>query len=315
MSAIRKDAYSGMMTPGSCKRLSKAISLMCQAYKARWIYNPVTQRMQYHHISYITLTVSSRKNITRSFAQEHLLKHFLQWMRRTLKVKAYVSKAELQEREQIHYHIVTPDFIPYDQIRKKWNALQRKAGLLNEYAKEHGHFNPNSTDIHSIKKIKKIGPYIIKELVKSVSALEVKIIAEVDKDIQAGNLIEEYRQVAAEVDTEIRNGTLTDQFRVEIIMERVRKRVIKQRLKERVRIDGKTWDASDNLTSANYFVCPMTEQHMIIIEQWQQSGVLSIKSGENNFYHIVTFNDKSPPDLLDENEKQNLCSHLAAILN
>ena len=119
------------------------------------------------YLSFITLTVSDpQKKLSGKEAYQKLLSHFLAWMRRTKKINTYIWKAELQQNGQIHYHITTPAFINYQEICDKWNNLQRQAGLLNKYASEKGHYDANSTDIHSVRDVKDLSAYLIKYIAK-----------------------------------------------------------------------------------------------------------------------------------------------------
>lgn len=167
MQMQQQKQYSGGMSPGARKRLTKAITLLVQCAKKRWLYNEVSKRMVLHQLSFITLTVSDpEKKLSGKEAYQKLMSHFLQWLRRTKKVNTYIWKAELQKNGQIHYHITTPAFINYQEIRDKWNNLQRKAGLLDKYALKKGHYDANSTDIHSVRNIKDLAAYLIKYIAK-----------------------------------------------------------------------------------------------------------------------------------------------------
>lgn len=160
--------YSGKMTVGAKKRLTKAVSLLVQASPTRYIYNPVSQRKQRFKLSFITLTVSSSdRMLTAKEAHKLLLEPFLLWLRRHESVTSYVWKAELQKRGQIHYHITTDQFVMYTRIRDKWNELQAIHGLLDEYRAKHGHNNANSTDVHSVKKVNNFERYMVKYMSKS----------------------------------------------------------------------------------------------------------------------------------------------------
>ena len=141
---------------------------MCQSIKIRKIYNPVTQTIHPHRLSFITLTVSQKENLTARQVYKSCFEKFLRWLRQSQQVTTYVWKCEQQTRGQIHYHITTPSFIHYQYIRDKWNNLQRAAGYLTQYEKEHGHSNPNSTDIKEVKKIRNLSNYMIKEFCKSI---------------------------------------------------------------------------------------------------------------------------------------------------
>jgi len=159
--------YSGKITKGAKKRLTRALSLFVQSSKQRWIYNTVTQRRQLFQLAFITLTVSdSNRMLTAKEAHSMLLEPFLLYLRRKHQVINYVWKAELQKRGQIHYHITIDQFIPYTSIRDTWNNLQNKYSLLDGYKEKYGSDTPNSTDIHSVKKVKNFEAYMVKYMCK-----------------------------------------------------------------------------------------------------------------------------------------------------
>lgn len=161
--------YSGRLTIGAKKRLAKAVTLLVQGTKKRWIVNPVTKKTYLHQLSFMTLTVSDHTQLLNGKeAHKTLLAPFLAWLRKTKGVNTYIWKAELHKDGQLHYHITLPDFIHYREIRNKWNELQRKAGLLERYAQGHGHYDPNSTDMHKVYKIKDVAGYLLKEITKGM---------------------------------------------------------------------------------------------------------------------------------------------------
>lgn len=168
MKQQKEKAYSGQLTIGAKKRMTRAIELLCMMAAPQPILNPVNKRWIKHRLSFITLTVSHNTNITAKDAYNNLLSHLLQWLRRTQKAESYVWKAEVQKRGQIHYHITTTAFIHYQDLRDKWNNLQRKAGLLDEWHASHANYNPNSTDIHAVRSVKNLAGYMIKEFCKAI---------------------------------------------------------------------------------------------------------------------------------------------------
>ena len=89
-------------------------------------------------------------------------------MRNKHNLRTYIWKAEVQHRGQIHYHITTPSFIHYQTIRDVWNNIQSKAGCLDDYVKEKGHFDANSTDVHEVKHVQDLASYLVKEFCKSI---------------------------------------------------------------------------------------------------------------------------------------------------
>lgn len=164
----QQKTYSGTLTDGAKKRLTRCIELLVQSAKTRWQYDPIQGKEVKHRLSFITLTVSQSTNITAREAYDNCFVHFLQWLRRTMKVSTYVWKVEVQKRGQIHYHITTPSWIHYQAIRDKWNNLQRAAGYTEEYYKMKGHHDPNSTDIHEVINVKNHVGYLVKEFCKAI---------------------------------------------------------------------------------------------------------------------------------------------------
>lgn len=162
--------YTGLCTPGSRKRIIRCIEFLVQAAyeKKRWVTNPVTQQPMPFNLSFQTLTVHSPdKNILTKEAYKNLLAPYLKWMRDNYGCYTYMWKAELQERGQIHYHIISTAFIHYEDVRKKWNYLNRKAGYLDDFFKEYGHYNAPGTEIKSVEKQHEMAGYLKKEFLKS----------------------------------------------------------------------------------------------------------------------------------------------------
>jgi hypothetical protein len=174
---VRKRAYSGDVTHGSRKRMRRSINLLLQLSPERIIYNPVSNSHHPFSINFITLTVSDSTVRDHRNVMKTCLAPFLQWMRGR-GVRHYIWKAELQKRGQIHYHITTNQFIHFADIKKAWNKYQKSAGYLVNYANKFGHFQPNSTDVHSVKNIKDIEAYLVKYMVKQASAGEQQKLAE-----------------------------------------------------------------------------------------------------------------------------------------
>lgn len=167
MKEQRQKAYSGSLSSGARKRLRKAINLFCQATPTKFVSNPYTGARYPFRFGFLTLTIAdTAKNHTAAETYKACLEPLIQWLRRTLKIKMYVWVAELQKRGQIHYHMLLPDFVPWQEIRNKWNYYQLRAGYLDGFREKYGHSDPNSIDIHATKKIKNAEQYLSKYLTK-----------------------------------------------------------------------------------------------------------------------------------------------------
>lgn len=159
-------AYSGKVTKGSEKRLRKAISLLVQKSPKRRIWNPVIYKHHDFRIGFVTLTIADQGNDTAADVYKKALAPFLRNFR-AKGMQDYVWKAELQERGTLHYHIAVNQFIHYQEIQDYWNKKQKAAGYLQKFGQVHGHFRPNSVDIHSIRKVSNIEGYLTKYMCKT----------------------------------------------------------------------------------------------------------------------------------------------------
>jgi hypothetical protein len=157
----RNSAYTGQVKEGTKKRIRKALDLFMQSTTNQQIFNPVSNRMINFRLAFITLTISNKEIQDHKFCYNNLLRPFLQWLDKTIKVNSYIWKAELQKRGQIHYHITISNFIHHTEIREKWNYLQRKVGLITNSQ------NPPSTEIKQVQKINNIEHYLAKYISKS----------------------------------------------------------------------------------------------------------------------------------------------------
>ena len=163
----KREKYTGMMTTGARKRLTKAISLLIQSSPKKYIYNPVSDKTHYHHLTFITLTLPNvSKSKDAPFCHKYLLQPMLRVLRNKYKMKSYVWKCELQQNGSIHYHLTTDLFIVHTDLKNTWNNIIRKHGMLEDFKKQYGHDNPNSTDIHAVNNVNDIEAYLVKYISK-----------------------------------------------------------------------------------------------------------------------------------------------------
>lgn len=162
------DTYTGSMSAGARKRVEKAVDILLQKSPTRRIFNPVRGGEHDFRINFLTLTIADLQNHSAREGYDLCLKPFLRIARKKWKVEDYIWKAELQQRGQLHYHLTTNQFIHLEYLNHEWNKIQKKAGWLNDFARRHGHFNPNSTDIHAVWKVKNLAGYLCKYIAKNI---------------------------------------------------------------------------------------------------------------------------------------------------
>gem|GEM_PF-2924038 len=160
--------YSGKVTEGAKKRMSKAIDLLLQASPMQKVYNPILKRYQHFQLTFLTLTIAEDGiMLDAKYCYNYLLLPFLRILREKYNVVNYVWKVELQERGQIHYHLTLNKFIMFNELQIEWNMLQKKLGLLDSFYQKFQHYEPNGIDIHAVYKVNDIKAYLLKYLKKT----------------------------------------------------------------------------------------------------------------------------------------------------
>lgn len=197
-------------------------------------------------------------------------------------MRSYVWKAELQQRGQIHYHITCDAFVVHTAIRDKWNDLQLKSGLLDEYRSKRGHVNPNSTDIHSVKKIKNIESYLVKYMSKTGTRTKA-----------LNRWIEKFGKKASEG----KNYTTLPKNYFKHILN--------------ARTQGKVWDCSKNLKEAKYYTTPLVYDMERIITVLESSGKAKVFHDDN--FSIVTFTVHDASYILPEHSFKEYNEHIQKI--
>jgi hypothetical protein len=182
-------------------------------------------------------------------------------------MKSYIWKAELQQNGQIHYHITTNIFIRFDLIRKRWNYLQQKAGLLDSYYEKHGHYNPNSTDVHKVYNDDNIEAYLEKYISKQ---------QEVNPTLKA-NLLN--------------NNSITNEQCIGNMLS-----CSSVNCTDDLSINGKIWDCSQDLKSTKLFTVEMLPANESNIIQIDRSS--TIKEVTTDYFSILYFEFPSITRLL-----------------
>jgi hypothetical protein len=164
LSAMEDRPYS-CFGPGARKRLRECLS--------RW-FDTVTIAHEFlrapviplRNHTFITLTLSSRQVHCDKTIKRECLNHFLIYLKRHYGAVNYIWKAELQKNGNIHYHIITDKYIPHQELRELWNMAQNRLSYVDMFEQ---HRNPNSTDIHSLKRVRNVMSYVGKYMSKSVT--------------------------------------------------------------------------------------------------------------------------------------------------
>jgi len=191
---------NGSVSPTAKKKIIKAIDYLLLFASEKKITMINSGRKFSFKIAFITLTLPSTQKHDDNEIKRKCLNSFLIELQKYENVKNYVWRAEKQKNGNIHFHIIIDKFIHWNTIRNRWNRIINKLGYVDQYRNnmkefykngfclredlinnwpehkqraaykrntETDYHNPNSTDIHSIKKIRNIQHYFIKYMTKN----------------------------------------------------------------------------------------------------------------------------------------------------
>jgi len=198
---------AGILSMKASKRIGLAIDWLLFIATNKKIFSKKLGKYFQFKINFVTLTLSSNQVHPDNEIKSKLLNQFITEARKKWGVKNYLWRAEPQRNGNIHFHVVTDKFIPWDELRETWNRIQNKLGYVDRYAKTqrekfkngfvfdpkygmHWNYdkqlkaykksvkedwnNPNSTDVHSIKKIRNIGAYLAKYCTKQPKGRKIE---------------------------------------------------------------------------------------------------------------------------------------------
>lgn len=148
------------------KIMKEKIAAMCNMAKVQWVWSKTLKKWFQFKLSFITLTLSSRQAHSDNFLKKNLLNNFLTQLRQRWKVTQYIWRAETQNNGNIHFHIICNRYIDWRELRSCWNSIQNNYGYIDDFFHKHNNKDPNSTDIHSVKRIRNLEAYITKYLTK-----------------------------------------------------------------------------------------------------------------------------------------------------
>jgi len=158
--------HNGIISEKARKRIEIALQWLLYISKPKKVFCADTGKRFTFKINFITLTLPVAQFHSDEEIKQTCLKNFLDRISKTYNVKNYLWRAEAQANGNIHFHITTDTYIHYRQIQAIWNASVELLGYISAFEKKWKHREPNSTDVHSVKHVKKIVSYLSKYLCK-----------------------------------------------------------------------------------------------------------------------------------------------------
>lgn len=164
---LKSNKSEGEISRKAERRVKQAIDWLLYLSKEKTFYHNKFKRNYKFRINFVTLTLPASQEHSDQEIKKECLNHILVVMRKKWNVQNYVWRAEPQRNGNIHFHIVTDQYIPWNELRNAWNKCVGKLGYVERFHKKFNHKTPNSTDVHAIHKIKNIAAYLSKYCTKN----------------------------------------------------------------------------------------------------------------------------------------------------
>lgn len=162
-----RQAYDGLLNLNSIKRLKRAIELIVAIAVPKPAINFKTGKTFKFKINFVTLTLPAPQGTTTDKQlKTQVLDVWIKSAKRRFKMQSYVWRAERQKNGNLHFHFCTDVYIPFDQLRDTWNDRLERLGFITAFELKHGHRHPNSTDVHSVQKVRDLAAYMVKYMTK-----------------------------------------------------------------------------------------------------------------------------------------------------
>ncbi len=152
----------GLISYKAQRRLSQAVDWFIYMAKPKKLYPNRPECDLQFRLNFITLTLCMPQVHDDNTIKKKMLQPFLDTLRKTWNCNRYMWRAESQKNGNIHFHLITDVYIPYWEIAKRWDAIQKSLGYLDRYHEKHPGKQPPGTEIRSVKKIRKLGAYLSK---------------------------------------------------------------------------------------------------------------------------------------------------------
>lgn len=204
---VKSDSkHHGKVSVHARRKISKAIEYLL--YMAAPKNLPDTKHGRHYNfkVAFVTLTLPSKQMHSDNEIKEKCLNQLIVEFRQRYKVVNYIWRAERQKNGNLHFHLLVDKFIPWSELRDRWNRIINKLGYVDAYRNEMRRFHsggfkvradllkqweykkqikayqsgkandwnsPNSTDIHSLYRINKVKEYLCKYVTKDEKEAEI----------------------------------------------------------------------------------------------------------------------------------------------
>lgn len=164
---LKDNKHKGGLSIKAQSKMRNAINWLCVSAKEKRVWSRKDNKSFWFKVSFITLTIppQERERIT-NYQLKKVLHAWLVYAQKYYYLKNYVWKVEAHKDGRCHIHISSDTFIHFTKVKKSWNKLLKSKGMLDYHYKKYNNYEPNSTDIHSVKNVNNMAAYMVEYMIK-----------------------------------------------------------------------------------------------------------------------------------------------------
>lgn len=195
-----KRTAEGKVSDIAKRKILKAINYFLFITNTKTIRNSYSGKYYSFKLAFITLTLCSTQLHNDNIIKNQCLNQFLIELKKYNKVNHYIWRAEKQKNGNIHFHLLVDKFIDHQELRDRWNRIINKLKYVDNYRIQQQTYHkdgfrirpellhtwnakkqyeaykrgskinwnsPNTTDIHSIRRVFNLKQYFAKYLTKN----------------------------------------------------------------------------------------------------------------------------------------------------
>lgn len=164
---LTNNTHKGVLSKKSMSKLRNAINWLTSSAKYKRVYSKADQKNFWFKVNFITLTIPpQRECVVEEKVFKKALHAWLIYAQKYFYLKNYVWKIEAHADGRLHVHLSADTFISYRKLRSSWNKTLDHYGLLDSHMEKFGNKNPNSTDVHAVRKVNDVAAYLCAYMVK-----------------------------------------------------------------------------------------------------------------------------------------------------
>lgn len=165
---LEHNRQNGVISQKAESKIRNAVNWLVMSAKYKRVFDKKTNQNFMFKVNFVTLTIPLQEEIPLdNRIKEKVFHPWITYARKYFGLRNYIWKAETQSNGMLHFHVTTDTFLHHHKLRKSWNRLLEREGLLENFKAKYGHNNPNSTDVHSVKNVKNLAAYLAKYFTKN----------------------------------------------------------------------------------------------------------------------------------------------------